>query len=60
MWFNKHTLQTEEVRCLDCSHCNESQKKCFPESKDCENEYDLTDDDIYNYHKNDCDFYKKI
>ena len=23
------------------------------------NEYDLTDDDIYNYHKNDCDFYKK-
>lgn len=57
MWFNKHTFQYKEIRCLDCKHCNAELKKCYPESRDCDSEYDLTDEDIYEYHKNNCDFY---
>ena len=51
MWFNKHTFQYKEIRCLDCKHCNAELKKCYPESRDCDSEYDLTDEDIYEYHK---------
>lgn len=47
------------IRCLDCVHCNESEKKCYPQSMDCNSEYDLTDRDIYEYTKTKCDYYKE-
>lgn len=47
------------IRCLDCKHCNEKMKKCYPESKDCNSEYDLLDEEIYEYNEVKCDFYKK-
>lgn len=52
--FNRHI---KEIRCLYCKHCNVTEKKCHPESEDCKPEYDLEDKDIYEYRKNDCDFY---
>lgn len=52
--FNRHI---KEIRCLDCNHCNVVEKKCYPESEDCKSEYDLEDKDIYEYRRNDCDFY---
>ena len=47
------------IRCLDCVHCNESEKKYYPQSMDCNSEYDLTDRDIYEYTKTKCDYYKE-
>ena len=47
------------IRCLDCEHCNEIKKKCYPKSLDCNSEYDLSDEEIYEYNETKCDFYKK-
>lgn len=47
------------IRCLDCEHCNKNEKKCYPESLDCNSEYDLLDEEIYEYNEAKCDFYKK-
>lgn len=47
------------IRCLDCIHCKENIKKCYPESMDCKSEYDLDDKDIYEYRLKDCDFFKR-
>jgi len=52
--FNRHI---KEIRCLDCKHCDVKEMKCYPESLDCKPEYDLDYEDIYEYHKNNCDFY---
>ena len=54
-----YNIQTREYRCRDCIHCNITDKKCYPESKDCRSEYDLTDDDINEYTTDRCDFYKR-
>lgn len=48
-----------KTRCLDCTHCNEKEKKCYPNSRDCNKEYDLSDTDIYDYSEDLCDFYNK-
>lgn len=44
------------VKCKDCIHCDIENHKCYPQSKDCCSEYDLTDDDINNPDR--CDFYE--
>ena len=49
----------QKHRCKDCIHCDIENKKCFPQSKDCHGEYDLTEDDIFNVAE-ECDFYEKI
>ena len=51
-----------QYKCIDCKHCDEDKRKCFPESKDCKSEYDLTDEDIYQMSTDRCDFYspKKV
>ena len=46
----------KKYKCIDCEHCNIAKKKCYPQSKDCEKEYTLTDDDINNYSTKRCDF----
>ena len=43
-------------KCIDCEYCDLEQKKCFPQSKDCSTEYNLSDKDIYYEEK--CDFFK--
>lgn len=46
-----------KCKCKDCIHCDIENHKCYPQSKDCHSEYDLTDDDIYN-NLDRCDFYE--
>jgi len=48
----------KRYRCIECKHCNEDEKKCYPQSKDCQAEYDLTEDDIYEYSTERCDFFE--
>lgn len=57
----QHSMDNQNIekRCLDCDHCNESEKKCYPESIDCCTVYDLDDVDIYEYNTERCDFYKE-
>lgn len=54
--------------CEQCKYCKHTfeqadsdieNKKCYPESKDCRKEYDLTDDDINNGVGR-CDFYESV
>ena len=45
--------------CKECKHCDIENKKCYPESRDCRKEYDLTDDDINNGGGR-CDFYESV
>ena len=49
---------TNLIRCLDCIHCVESEKKCYPDSPDCGKEYDLEWLDIYVLRDKDCDYYE--
>lgn len=51
-------MSKKNIRCLECLYCNEMKKKCYPQSNDCGSEYDLDKKDIYEYRKNDCEFYK--
>ena len=44
-------------KCIDCEHCDAVNHKCYPESRDCKSEYDLTDEDIYQTSTERCDFY---
>ena len=44
-------------KCIDCEHCDAANHKCYPESRDCKSEYDLTDEDIYQASTDRCDFY---
>ncbi len=48
----------QKYRCIECKHCNVDEKKCYPQSRDCLSEYALTDNDIYDYSTERCDFYK--
>ena len=43
-------------KCIDCKHCDVKNLKCYPESKDCHSEYDLTEEDLKT--ANICDFFK--
>ena len=45
-------------KCIDCIHCNESEHKCYPKSRDCKSEYDLTDEDMYQMSTARCDFFR--
>ena len=46
-------------KCIECKHCDEKQKKCYPESRDCLPEYNLTDEDMYEYSDKRCDFFER-
>ena len=48
----------KRYRCIECQHCNEDEKKCYPQSRDCHAEYDLTYNDIYEYSTERCDFFE--
>lgn len=43
------------VKCKECDHFCEEKMKCYPESRDCRKEYDLTELDIEEYSR--CDFF---
>lgn len=45
--------------CKECKHCDIENKKCYPKSRDCRKEYDLTDDDINNS-VGSCDFFEAV
>ena len=34
------------VKCIECACCSVEEMKCYPNSKDCHNEYDLTEEDL--------------
>ena len=52
MWFcNKNKY----VKCIDCACCNVEKMKCYPNSNDCDREYDLTEDDLTTEEY--CDFF---
>lgn len=47
----------KEHKCIECAHCDVNDMKCHPDSKDCEEEYDLLFEDLI---KEDvCDFFVK-
>lgn len=43
--------------CRSCKHCDIENLKCYPESRDCESEYDLAREDLDNPEI--CDFYEE-
>ena len=43
------------VKCIDCACCSVEEMKCYPNSEDCEKEYNLTEDDLYI--NAECDFF---
>ena len=53
MWFYS---KNKYVKCIDCVCCNVEKMKCYPDSEDCEKEYDLDDDDLHIPAH--CDFFK--
>lgn len=50
---------SKEHRCKDYIHCDSDNLKCYPQSKDCRSEYDLTIEDIEKYTNDRCDFYRE-
>ena len=65
-FINNHeiVIQMEELdmrgqimKCIECTHCDVKEMRCFPKSEDCEKEYDLTEQDLYTKAK--CDFAEK-
>ena len=50
-------MRGQIMKCIECTHCNVEEMKCFPESEDCKTEYDLTEHDLYA--KARCDFAEK-
>ena len=42
------------MKCIECVNCSKDEMKCYPKSKDCMSEYNLTEEDLYNDVK--CDF----
>ena len=42
--------------CIDCACCDERNLKCYPGSRDCASEYDLTPEDLVTPMR--CDFFK--
>lgn len=47
-------MRGQMMKCIECIHCNAEEMKCFPESEDCEKEYNLTEQDLYTEAR--CDF----
>ena len=41
--------------CGQCLHADREQMKCFPNSEDCKDEYDLEEEDFYK--EANCDFF---
>ena len=50
-------MRGQIMKCIECTHCNVEEMRCFPNHKDCEKEYDLTEQDLYT--KARCDFAEK-
>ena len=48
----------KEYGCRYCKHCDIESLKCYPESRDCESEYDLTEEDLDKLEI--CDFYEPL
>ena len=48
----------KEYGCRYCKHCDTEKLKCYPESRDCESEYDLTEEDLDRLEI--CDFYEPL
>lgn len=49
----------EGKRCAGCNQClyaDHEKMKCYPKSKDCKKEYDLTEEDLHK--EANCDFFK--
>lgn len=44
-------------KCIDCIHCDAENLLCHPESKDCHEEYQLDETDLYTEAR--CDFFKR-
>ena len=44
-------------KCKNCTHCDITNMKCYPQSKDCHKEYDLSEDDLETEDR--CDFYER-
>lgn len=49
--YKKHAV------CAECIHADHNKMKCFPHSKECKKEYDLTEEDFYIESR--CDFFCK-
>lgn len=47
-------MKDQIIKCIECTHCNVKEMKCFTKSKECEKEYDLTEYDLYTEDR--CDF----
>ena len=54
MWFNN---KRKSVRCIDCIYCDAEKMMCYPDTKDCHEEYELDDDDLHIPAH--CDFFKE-
>ncbi len=52
MWYKS----SKKHKCEDCIHCDIKTLKCYPQSRDCHSEYDLTEEDLHNLGL--CDFFK--
>ena len=52
MWYKS----SRKHKCEDCIHCDIKAMKCYPQSRDCHSEYDLTEEDLHNLCL--CDFFK--
>lgn len=48
----------KEHKCRYCKHCDIKTLKCYPESRDCESEYDLTKEDLDRLEI--CDFFEPL
>lgn len=47
-----------EHKCSDCRFCDATNLMCYPESEDCANSYELTEEDLVI--PGCCDFFKPI
>ena len=50
-------MRGQIIKCIECTHCDVKEMRCFSKSEDCEKEYDLTEQDLHT--KARCDFAKK-
>ena len=51
----KSMYHSKPEKCIDCGCCNVEKMKCYPNDKDCEEEYDLTEEDLVTPAR--CDFF---
>lgn len=47
-------LGGNNMKCIECVNCSKDEMKCYPKSKDCSIEYNLSEEDLYTDEK--CDF----